>query len=280
MKLFLEENQINILLKEKINNFISKNEIDTLAAEALGSYVYMLVDKYDKPFYIGKGTGRRVLQHFEDSIKQISKDSTKISHIKRIFETEEPKIKLLRYSLSTDNNDREAFLVEQVAIDLLGINNLVNEVAGHGTQELGTRYLDDFLNEHRSIPLNAIDLPETVLGVKINKYWDDRAWRNARTAETLYDASRRAWRLDKNKILEKDGSPKIKYVLPIAGGIIRAVYVVTSWHRDELLPQKWRFEGHPVNEPNLIKLIGKNSKDTIVFGQQSSIAYGKRPIQT
>lgn len=278
MKLIAEENQMNISLKDKINNFISKNEIDALAAEALGSYVYMLTDKDDKPFYIGKGTGRRVLQHFEESIKQISKDSTKISHIKRIFETEEPRIKLLRYNLSTDNNDREAFLVEQVAIDLLGINNLVNEVAGHGTKKLGTRYLDDFLNEYRATPLNAIDLPGTVLGVKISQYWNDSAWKNSRTAETLYDASRRAWRIDKNKILEKDGSPKIKYVLPIADGIVREVYVVTSWHRDELLPKKWRFEGYPAKESNLIKLIGKSSKDSIVFGQQSSIAYGKTPI--
>ena len=269
---------MNNSLENKIKKFILKNEIDALAAEELGSYVYMITDKDDKPFYIGKGTGRRVLQHFEESIKHLSKNSTKLNHIRSIFESSEPKIKLLRYKLATDNNDREALLVEQVAIDLLGINNLVNEVLGHGAESTGTKNLEDFLNEFSAKPLNLSELPGTVLGVKINNFWNNREKKNTRTASSLYDASRRAWACSKKSILELDGAIKIKYVLAIADGIVREVYEVNSWHKDEEFPKRWRFEGTVAKDESLRKLVGKSSKDSIIFGSGQSIAYGKKPI--
>lgn len=261
-------------LDKKIRAFIDKYEIDSAVSEALGSYVYILADTDGKPFYIGKGTGRRVLQHFEETVKDVLNDKEKINKIKRVFENGEPKIKLLRTNLMTENgNDREAFLVEQVAIDLLGMNNLVNEVSGHHSNQFGIRYLDDFINEHKSTPLRLEELPGQVLAVKIKKYWDDRDWRNSRTDSSLYDACRRAWKCSEGRLLEKDGSVKLKYVLAVSDEIIREVYSVHSWHKDEEEPNKWRFDGSPSRDECCKKLIGKNVSGVIIFGSGQSIAY-------
>jgi hypothetical protein len=149
---------------------------------------------------------------------------------------------------------------------------------GHGAKKSGTKNLEDFLNEFSAKPLSLNELPGPVLGVKINKFWNNREQKNKRTADDLYNATRRAWKCSKNRILEKDGSIKIKFVLAIADGIIREVYEVSSWYEDEKFPKRWSFEGTRVIDDKLRKLVGRSSKDSIIFGSAQSIAYANNPV--
>jgi hypothetical protein len=90
----------------------------------LGFYVYAYLDpRTRKPFYLEKGKDDRVLKHLS------SRGSSRKAEILRELAQLglKPIIEILKYRLS----EAEALLVESTAIDLLGIEELTNEVRGH-----------------------------------------------------------------------------------------------------------------------------------------------------
>ena len=93
--------------------------------EKLGYYVYLLKDDKGKPFYVGKGVGNRINQHFK---KMMDSEASKSEKVKTIVKLGS-KVKkiILRHGLLED----EAFAVENVMIDFIGIDNLTNIVKGH-----------------------------------------------------------------------------------------------------------------------------------------------------
>ena len=109
-------------------------ELKQSVTEALGYYVYALVDPRDrKIFYIGKGKGNRIFQHAEaalventsdlklDTIRSIISDGGKVEHY------------IVRHHLE----EKEAYLIESTLIDMLTYskfnhsNQLTNLIAGH-----------------------------------------------------------------------------------------------------------------------------------------------------
>lgn len=89
-------------------------------ANTLKSYVYLYVDpRNEEIFYIGKGKGKRYLDHLVDKSKT---DKTKrIADIR--LSGQEPRIDFLAYGLSDD----KAILLEAVAINLIGKPKLTNK---------------------------------------------------------------------------------------------------------------------------------------------------------
>ena len=91
----------------------------------VGIYVYLYRDPRDgKIFYVGKGKGQRAFQHLSDE-----KDGPKKRKIQEIREAGlEPKIEILTHGLK---DDETALKIEAALIDLIGIDELVNEVRGY-----------------------------------------------------------------------------------------------------------------------------------------------------
>lgn len=74
-----------------VRSLNAEEGFDAVVEEALGSYVYMLVDPDSKkPFYIGKGGGHngndRVLDHFKEARRQLHNPDKSDKKIQRILE--------------------------------------------------------------------------------------------------------------------------------------------------------------------------------------------------
>lgn len=93
------------------------------ALDLSGKYIYAYYDiKSYTPFYIGKGVGRRVLDHWNNAISNPKKP-----HEKKIFEILKnrnyPQIKLLAYNL--DSKKEESYsIAERVLQDAFGIQSV------------------------------------------------------------------------------------------------------------------------------------------------------------
>lgn len=93
-------------------------------AEHLGYYVYIYVDpRNNRPFYVGKGKGERILAHLNDKL-----ESEKVRIIADLRSNGmRPRLDVLAHGL---RDEETAFRIEAAAIDLLGLDNLSNRVRG------------------------------------------------------------------------------------------------------------------------------------------------------
>lgn len=79
-------------------------------------YVYQLrLENSDKPFYIGKGKGNRITNHFTDSSRKLNNIKNKI-----ISKAEKQGIKILSEFLCTGLSEESALSLEMKLIKLLG----------------------------------------------------------------------------------------------------------------------------------------------------------------
>lgn len=187
-------------------------------------YVYLLVDTTDLDgpgqgvFYIGKGTGARFLDHFDEAefVKReleamaaalraaaaddnaapaegaqmtITRNEHLLSKAEKIVELlKRPgsiRVDILRRELNADS----AFLVESVAIDLLGVENLTNDLRGHHSQR---QPLKAFLLHAaaREMPLTDLAVIVPVSGIwapgdkmeGLSSLNEAAVWENARHA--------------------------------------------------------------------------------------------------
>ena len=118
-------------------------------------YVYVLLDPNDKSvFYVGKGTGTRVLSHVAEVRamleKEVQADNAKQRKIADLLDSERPPIELIVGRFETE---AEAFAVESVLINHVhDFSKLTNISRGHGAE---------FIREFRNYaPIEGIDLPK------------------------------------------------------------------------------------------------------------------------
>lgn len=187
------------------------NQFDALESESLKFYVYLYSDPQNsQPFYIGKGVGNRAFSHLSDA-----SESGKVARIREIREAgREPTIEILAFGL----DETTAFKVEAAAIDLVGFENLTNQVVGHGARKFGRMTVDEVHGKLSSIPIESF--AEHCVLIRINDTFADAAKHGP---IDLYDATRGTWRIG------LDRASQVKFALAVFGGIVREVYEIAQW---------------------------------------------------
>lgn len=157
-------------------------------------YVYVLLNPLqgNRPFYVGKGTGRRVLQHALDAGKLLEeKDisnpdehdllSAKIQEILAIKQQGKSPLEVIVGRYETED---EAFAVEATLIHLtFGYENLTNVASGHGSRFIRSKQEFEAILAHAETQADierkpGIDI-EISRGVRDNSYRDAKVLRLA-----------------------------------------------------------------------------------------------------
>lgn len=200
--------------------------------ERLGPfYVYVLVDpRNDQIFYVGKGTGERLLHHGREA--DLARDRSTSAKTDRIQEIRkdgiEPQLDIVRHGLS----EPEALLVEASLIDCLA--DLTNKVAGHGTD--GSRgTLSEYLVRYGADSV-ADDAPPALL-IRLSKWRDlpeqiePGVWRRGNgyrpdmSQVDLFNSTRAWWKVSEASVQRRG----IEYAVAVHEGITRGVLRIGDW---------------------------------------------------
>jgi len=174
----------------------------------LGYYVYLYVDpRTNKPFYVGKGVNNRAFSHLKSGAKN--------AMTKRIREISaaglEPRIEILRHGLTED----EAHHVEAASIELLELDQLANEVHGHGKVH-GPRATWSEIENQFTAAEASITEPSILLNIS-------GSYHKATTPSQLYDVTRSAW------VVNREKASKAHYALAMFNSVVREVYRIQEW---------------------------------------------------
>jgi uncharacterized protein len=193
-----------------------------LAHEALGFYVYVLVDpRTGRPFYVGKGVGDRCWQHLTWAAHPESAplgEDLKLDTIRTLTAAGHAvSMLVLRHGLT----EKEAFEVEASAIDVLRFVavDLTNKVSGHGTgRGLMSAGEVEAVHGARQVEL---DPSHRILLVKIPKLYD-----RTQGPDALYDAARKWWRIARHA---RSGTHAVEWAFAVVGGVIRGCWRIDGW---------------------------------------------------
>jgi uncharacterized protein len=229
--------------------------------EQLKHYVYGLIDPQDnKIFYVGKASSNnRAYDHLKADSSS-TKKSKIITSIRQ--EGNEPIVEILRYGLATEDI---AFEVEAAIIDALGLENLANEVRGHGIQR-GRIHADDVERLHGSKPIQMSDIDD-----KYMLFYIKNSYSPTLSEQELYDTTRYCW----HDVAEhKRHSLEYNIALAIVDGVVVRAYSIAGWFPanttcsskgiKKFETNKWEFVGQILTEhPLLGKMLVTDEGDAI-----------------
>ena len=173
-------------------------------------YVYLLSDpNTNEIFYVGKGKGNRVFDHFRN-LKENDPKSQKIKEIQS--QGKDPKIEFLIHGIE---NEKTIKRVESSIIDLIDKKNLTNKIGGYESSDFGRMDLHQIIGKYSS---KRVNIDEKVLLIKLSK-----SFRYNMSETELYDYTRGMW------IISEKRRQEIKYVFAIYDGVIQETYNVLDW---------------------------------------------------
>jgi hypothetical protein len=227
-------------------------------SEILKCYVYVYIDpRNDKPFYVGKGQGDRVFMHLNDL-----SDTQKVQKIAEIRASgHEPRIDFLRYGMT----ESEAGLAEAVAIELLGKENLTNQMVGFHRESFPRIQVSELMSILSAKP---IDIEHKVILITINK-----RYRSGMSPQELYEATRGVWKIGSRRA-------GAEYAMAVYQGVVREVYLIGSWHSSGTLiyetraeentkiDGRWEFSGKVADDIRNIyvgNFVGKGGQNPIRY---------------
>lgn len=227
---------------------------DPSIIEQLGYYVYFLRDpNNNEVFYVGKGKGNRVFDHVGCALTDVTAESARFDRIRAIEKSgKRTEHFILRHGLT----EQAAFEVEAAVIDFAGIaNNLLNLQVGHYSTDFGIRTTDEVIAMYKAPPFET-DKP--VILININ-----RLFRREMTANEIYEATRKSWRVGRNR-------DKAQYAVATYRGLTREVYVINEWYQ---IGDRWGFNGELADDDTRSSLRYKSIAGIIRPGAAYPIRY-------
>ncbi len=231
-------------------------------ATRLGFYVYALVDPRDNTiFYVGSAKGNhRPFAHFRfkyDAPKDAKQE--RIAEIRRSA-NKYPRVEIVRYGLET----KEICLdVEAAIIDTIGLENLTNNVRGHGV-ERGRQTAEEInrLLGSPSVPIESISEP-------VMLFFIDETYSPTKEEIELYDATRQFWhQVSKDaRTPLADGRPKYRTAFAVCDGVVVRVYSIEQWFKAGTTQSTRRFRG---NGPDRWEFVGRSVEDHPLRGKKLS----------
>ena len=229
-----------------LNEDEKKRIFMTMDCEKKRYYVYALCTE-DGPFYIGKGTAERVMQHLEaanlaeESIKSdvtLSEEECKerigmlSKKIKTILDN---KKEITHVIIKWGLTDYEAFMCESSLINLLNfklfegkkIQPLTNIVNGHASEpeknsvanvKTCARTLEQFLNECAIPEKSVSSLTEPYLFIKLNDISECINNNGSLIPQKIKEKARGTWPIDKRRC------DKCKYVFILYEGRVVGIF--------------------------------------------------------
>lgn len=233
-------------------------EFSRSTKDSLGYYVYALVEPDSRSiFYVGKASSNnRAFDHLKSSKAETAKHK-KIAEIRA--EGNEPLIEILRYGLSSEEM---AFEVEAAIIDAIGLENLTNEVRGHGI-ERGRMLACELERLYGAEPILIGDIQEPCM-----LFFIQNTFSPTLSEQELYDCTRQFWHdVSEQKRLELTH----RIALAIVDSVVVRVYAIAGWYQagttlSSRTPikteDKWEFVGnllddHPLAGKKLVEDDGR-----------------------
>lgn len=233
--------------------------------ESLNHYVYLYINPIDnKIFYVGKGSGNRALKLDRRNVK-CQKTLDEIH--KR---GKEPIIEILVHGLQDDITAKK---IEAATIDLIGIENLCNEVRGWESVEFGRMKLDELIATYEK---EKAIIDDPVILIRIN-----RLYHYGMSDAELYDATRGIWKVGEDR-------DSAVYAFAVYGGIVQEVYKIREWLpagttlyktrpeiNDYADKERWEFVGEVADDTIRKKYLLKSVEEYLPNHAQNPIRYVK-----
>lgn len=246
--------------------------------EAIGSYVYVLADKEDKIFYVGKGQGNRVFAHVEEVRRLLGENparefstsedddfdaegmSLKQQRIAELLRAGfEPAMYIVREGLTPE----QALLIEAALISVLDWQlggALTSQIAGHGEARFGLKSVQELEAIKREpFRLSAFsERPEPsaskeAIAININRRWPEVV----ASQRTLLKVSQGCWRVNVQR------ASQCGYAIIHANGIVRGVFTVACWEGPD---EDGRFTFVPVDPAPILGDEFSNKNASSLFG--------------
>lgn len=200
---------------------MAKIRFSSQTTKHLGHYVYALVDPRDKNiFYVGKASGNnRAYDHLNSDFDETSKHR-RIKEIR--LAKMEPVVEILRYGLESQE---ACFEVEAAIIDTLGLENLTNQVRGHGVNR-GRQTAAEVERLHGSKPVDVATIKDKLMLFFINQTYSPTM-----SEMEIYDCVRQFWSGVSVSRRTRDESGNLPYAtaLGIADSVIVRAYSIAEW---------------------------------------------------
>jgi hypothetical protein len=238
-------------------------EFSRAVTHKLGHYVYIYIDPTnDQIFYVGKGVGNRAFAHLD-----AAGPSAKTQRIKEIRGANmEPRIEILVHGLK---DEETALKVEAAMIDLLGIDNLTNEVRGYQSRSHGRMRLNQIKALYDA---KEVEITEPSILIRIAK-----GYRHTMTPRELYERTRAYWKVGPKR-------DRAKLAFAVYAGVVREVYEIAAWfpafsiftaeqREADRLRDRWEFVGRIADETIRKKYVYRSVAHYIPKYSQSPILY-------